>query len=272
MRLKRRVLALALLMTASACADVTLAPDEAATIEFINLLAPAAALGDTLRDVDGVPAPVRAIVRNQQGDVLTDAVVRYTYADAARDSALFVDSLRGFVVSVRPLTGSGTTARIAARVGGSLQVLRTVLVTVRPDSADRAGAAAIDTLRATLPDTGTAGATANTSRAVSVTVRHVDSLVTPVPNWLVKYELVQPANPGNDSTKSVFLVNDVRGVSDLDTTDAAGVASRFVRVRTSQLPAETVLDSAVVRVSVTYRGRPVRGAPFRIVVPITRRP
>ena len=95
-------------IAAASCADVISSSSVPASIEFMGFAAPAVVVGDTLRDGDGRAVPVLAIVRNQQGEVLEDAVVRYTYADAARDSALLVDSLRGFVVSRKALSASGT--------------------------------------------------------------------------------------------------------------------------------------------------------------------
>lgn len=273
MRTRAKWLTLLFVAGGVACADVSLSPSVPASLEFQRLPAPAIVIGDSLRDVDGVAAPVKAIVRNQQGDVLPVEAIRFVYADANRDTAMFVDSVTGYVVSLKALKGSGTTARIAARLGANLQAIRTILVTTRPDSVDHAGSAKIDTLRTTLPDTGSSGASANTSAALSVTVRHLEGAnASLVSNWLVKYELLQPANPTNDPAADVFLVNDARVVSNIDTTDISGLATRFVRVRAAKFPAGAAVDSAVVRVTVSYKGQPVKGAPIRLVVPIIKKP
>lgn len=257
---------------AAACADIALSPSTPASIEFNELPSPAVVVGDTLRDINGLPAPARAIVRNQSGEVLTDAVVFYTYADASRDSAFKVDSLKGFVISLKPLSTTGTFARISARTGPSLQAIRTLLVTTRPDSVDRVGFTAIDTLRTTLPDTGAAAAAVNTSKGISVTVRHIDgATTTQVPNWLVKYELLDPANPTNDTTAVAFLVNDGAKASNTDTTDGSGIATRFLRVRSSRFPAGAAPVAAVVRVTVSYNGLPVKGSPVSISVPVVKK-
>lgn len=254
----------------SACGDVLSSPSTPASIEFSQFAAPAVVIGDTLRNIDGLVTPVAAVVRNQQGDVLPDAVVRYTYADAARDSALLVDSASGVVFSKKALATTGTNARIAARVGNNLQIIRTILVTTRPDSVDRGTVAGVDTLRVLPTDTA---ASSQTSGELSVVVRHLEGTVsTQVPNWMVKFVLTYPANPENDSTKSAFLVNDLRRLSNIDTTNGSGIASRFVRVRASQFPASAALDSAVVEARVTYKGKPLKGSPIKIVVPIIRKP
>lgn len=256
---------------AASCADVTTSSSVPGSIEFVGFPAPALVVGDTLRDVNGIAVPITAVVRNQQGDILTDAVVRYTYVDAPRDTAILVDSVRGFVFASKALKTTATLARIAAKVGANLQVLRSVLVTTRPDSADRLDGAFIDTLRVATPDT----ARGNTSVPLTVTVRHVQGTpdtVSKVPNWLVKYEVVRPANPTNDSTKSAFLVNDQHRLSNIDTTDATGMAARLVRVRAALFPTGSALDTVVVRATVSYRGKPVRGAPLDIVVLVIKKP
>ncbi|MEO7997818.1 MAG: hypothetical protein ABI852_10260 [Gemmatimonadaceae bacterium] len=263
---------LMVMAAAAACADIALSPSTPASIEFDVLPAPAVVLGDTLRDVNGLAAPARATVRNQAGDTLKDAVVHYTYADASRDAAFAVDSLRGYIISLKALPVTNTFARISARAGTNLQAIRTVLVTTRPDSVDRAGATIVETLNTTLPDTGAAGVAANTSKGLSVTVRHVEgAAVSQVPNWLVKFEVVQPANLTNDSTANVFLVNEAAKASTTDTTDGSGIATRFVRVRASKFPGGSALDSAIVRVTVSYKGKSVAGSPVKIIVPIIKK-
>ena len=268
----RAFVPIAVMTTIAACADVALSPSTPASIEFEPLAAPALVAGDSLRDINGVAAPVKATVRNQQGDILTDAAVHFTYADAKRDTALTVDSLRGFIFASKALATTGTLARIVARAGSSLQAIRTVLVTTRPDSVDRAGVTFTDTLRTTLPDTGT-GVAANVSAGLSVTVRHLEGAVaTQVPNWLVKFEILTPANLANDTTANVFLVNDSQKASNIDTTDGSGIATRNVRVRSSRFPAGAAVDSVVVRATVTFKGLPVKGSPIRIVVPVIKKP
>ena len=266
------LVASAVAATAVACGEVGSGPNAPAAIELQKLNAVAAVVGDSLRDVSGVALQIHAIVRNLKGDIIPDAPVRYVYADASRDTAVFVDSITGYIVALKALGITTPTARIAARVGNSLQIIRTIAVTVRPDSADRGGATTVAPLLVSPPDTGAAGAAANTSAPLAVVIRHVSDTISVVPNWLVKYEVIQPANPTNDSTKSVFLVDDQQKLSSIDTTDASGSVARYVRVRASIFPATTADDSAVVLVTVSYKGKNVKGAPIRIVVPVRQKP
>ncbi|MDQ6611836.1 MAG: hypothetical protein M3Y64_05340, partial [Gemmatimonadota bacterium] len=218
-----------------------------------------------------IALPLKAIVRNLKGAILPNAPVRYVYADATRDSAIFVDSITGYIVALKPLNVATPTARIAARIGSSLQIVRSVAVTVRPDSADRGASTSVATLLVTQPD-GSATAVSNTSASLGVFVRHFGDVITAVPNWLVKYEVLLPANPGNDSTKSAFLVDESQKVSNIDTTDAGGSAARYVRVRANTFPATADADSVVVLATVSYQGKNVKGAPIRFVVPVKQKP
>jgi len=251
-----------------ACVQIGSEPDVPAAIELTALPSPSVVIGDTLRDASGAVAPVVATVRNLSGDVITNAPVRYLYADYSRDSALQVDSVSGIVVALKASSGS---ARLAARVGSSLQVLRQLAVVLRPDSVDRVGQSPLAVFTTTLPDTGRNTATANSSPALTVVVRHVDTTAgtsSTVGSWRVQFELVQPANASNDTTQAVFLVDDVGRPSVVDTTDNAGVAGRKVRIRAAQFPAAGVTDSVIVRAVVTYRGDTLAGAPFRLALPV----
>lgn len=254
-----------------ACVQVGSEPDVPAAIEMSALPSPSVVIGDTLRDINGVAAPIQAVVRNLAGDIIADAPVRYLYADFARDSALRVDSTSGFVTAVKALKDGAFDGRLAARVGGSLQVLRLLAVVKRPDSTD-AGGVTIPLFTTTLPDTGRTGANANSAPAVTVVVRHIDSLLVSsnVRAWPVRFEIVSPANSTNDTTQAVFLVDDSGRPSVLDTTDASGSAGRRVRIRAAQFPASTAVDTVVVRATVTYKGQLLRGAPVRLALPVQK--
>lgn len=252
------------------CVEIGTSPSEPAAIELSAFPSPSVVIGDTLRNEAGVIAPIRAIVRNVRGDVIANAAVRYLYADVVRDAALSIDSLSGVVRALRASTGD---ARIAARAGGSLQVLRVLVVTTRPDSIDGGSqSASVPVFTTTLPDTGRLRALANTSTAFTAVVRHVDSVatVTGVNAWLVRYEVVTPANPTNDTTKAVYLVDDQGRASVIDTTDASGNAGRKVRIRATLFPTGAATDSVIVRATATYRGRALKGAPVRYALPVKR--
>jgi hypothetical protein len=253
-------------LVAAGCGDVGLDPDVPAAIEWLPFPAPAVVVGDTLRTEDGVAARVRAVVRDVAGDTLPSAAIRYLYADFNRDSALLVDST-GWVRAVKKPTGD---ARLTARAGASLQILRRLVVTDRPDTAS--GSAPPTVLALVLPDTGRAAAATNSAGPFAVTVRSLPAggVAAPVTGWLVRYELLRPANPANDTTGAAWLVDDSDRPSTVDTTDTGGGAARKVRIRPARFPAAAGTDTVVVRAVVRYRGAPLRGAPLRLAAPVRR--
>lgn len=252
----------------SACVEIGTGPNDAAAIELTPFASPSIVIGDSLRDINGALARITAIVRNIRGEEIADAPVRFLYADFARDSALVVDSASGVVYATRAATGE---ARIAARVGTTLQVLRTLTVTTRPDTMSVAGEI-VEELVTSLPDTGRLNDNPNRSAPVGVTVRHRDSTaLTGVNAWLVRFQVVDPANLANDTTAAVYLVNEAGRPSTIDTTDAGGSAARRVRVRAALFPAGGAeRDTVAVEVITSYRGIAVGGAPDTILVPVRR--
>jgi hypothetical protein len=267
---RRWVLAAAGTITlAAACVEIGTGPNDAAAIELSPFAAPSIVIGDSLRDINGALARITAIVRNIRGEEITDASARFLYADYPRDSALVVDSASGFVYAVRPSKGSGGEARIAARFGGTLQVLRSLIVTTRPDTMSVTGP--VPELVTSLPDTARLNDNPNISQPLSVVVRHKEGdVLSGVNAWLVRFEVIEPANPTNDTTSAVFLVNTASRASMIDTTDLGGTATRRVRVRDALFPAGTGRVSVRVRVTTSYRGQPVPGAPATITVPVRR--
>lgn len=250
----------------TACSEVGLGPNEAAAIELDPFPSPSVVVGDTLRNIDGVATPVRARVFNVRGDLIDDAAPRYLYADFNVDSALKIDSATGIVVAKKLVSGD---KRIAARIGGSLQVLRGIRVTTRPDSVD--GTSLTDILGTSLPDTGRRGLDSNATKALTVTVRHIEAAtVTGVRAWPVRFQLLNPANPTNDTMAPAYLIDDQGRPSTIDTTDDSGVAGRRVRIRALQFPSGAAVESVVVRATVTYKGQPLKGSPVRVTAPVRR--
>ena len=250
----------------TACAEVGLAPDVPAAIELNPFPSPSVVVGDTLRNIDGAVTPVRAVVFNARGDVIADATPRYLYADFNTDSALYVDSATGVIIAKKLV---GAERRIAARIGTSLQVLRAVRIVTRPDSVR--GVSLTTVLGTTLPDTGRAGAERNTTSTLTANVFHLEAgASSPARSWPVRFELLTPANPTNDTTALAYLVDDQGRASVLDTTDEGGTAGRRVRVRALQFPVGAAVESVVVRATVTDKGRPLRGSPVLMSAPVRR--
>jgi hypothetical protein len=259
--------AVSALVAAAACADIVTDPLVPVSIEAESQAFPSIAIGDVLRDTLGVEQPIRVTVRNIQGDVIEDAPIRYLYVQAQRDSALEVDSVTGFVrVLKQPAAGQ---LQIAARYAFALQVLVPVIVTNEPDTVFTT-----DTdleLVGFVPDTGRRGVDSNSvSLGTRVQYENAAGALQPVNDWIVRYAILRPANLRNDTTASVFLVNETGRPSQIDTTDGSGSASRRVRVRPLQFPAAgRTVDTVEVEAMIWRKGEPVPGAPIRFLVPVS---
>ena len=236
---------------AAACTDIETAPNVAVSLEFEALPYPSVVAGDTLRDVNGLAAPLRAAAFNSDNERIADAPLRY----ATLESLISVDSVSGIVVAG---TAADTTARVIALAGGLQSTPVRLSVVSRPDSVSRFGT--IDTLRYSVTDT-----TRNVSGDLSVRVVHRRATGDiPVRDWIVTFALQTPAD-----TARAHLVGDNGRRSQTDTTSTNGVASR--RIRLSPAGLASARDSVVVLATVRHRGVHVRGSPVRLSLPVQPR-
>jgi hypothetical protein len=247
----------------AACADLSNDPTAVASLEFAPLAFPAVELGDSLRDTLGVARPVQAIARALDGAEITDAPLRY----AAREVRVAIDSLSGHVVPQATL--SPGEVEIVARFAESLQVGARLRVTRGPDTVARTDTASLTTS----PGAIGAGVVERNSVPIEVRVQGRDEAGArvAVADWLVRFAVVRPANPGNDTAAAVFLIDDAGRRSQVDTTAGSGLASRRVRVRPDRFPAAGApTDTVEVEAVVVRRGQPVPGAPVRLRIPVRR--
>ena len=228
-----------------ACSDIVSSSASVLSIVFDSLSAPSVVVGDTLRDTTG--AVVRPVVHvfNFKGEEVAQAPVYFL----SPDSGITVDSATGIVTgdSLR-----STPARIVATIG-TLQAVQNVDVTLRPDTLVALNA--LDSLQLSF-DT-----TLNVSPLLQVKLTHGiapdDSAVT---SWIVSFAIVAQSDP-----RLGELVNDAGLRSVVDTTDAAGIAGRKIRVHPLFFTSSTV-DSIVVNATAKYRGAQVSGSPVRLVL------
>lgn len=229
----------------AACSEATTDPKVPVSISFDSLPSPSVVVGDTLRNGAGIAAPLVARAFNFRGELITGVTFRYF----AADRGVRVDSLTGIVVgdSIR-----STPPRVTA-VLGTIQALRTLDVTLRPDRVVPANGR--DSLQYSVTDS-----TRNTSRDLTVTVQHLEGLAaSPVRSWPVTFEITSPRD-----TLTAKLVSEAGKSSTMDTTDATGTAGRRITVRATRLA--SVRDSVIVLASVKYRGAHVTGSPLRLVL------
>jgi hypothetical protein len=241
----RVALAAVAVVVVAACTDIPTSDSAVLSIAADTLPAPAVVLGDTLRDSTGRATAIHAQVYNFKGNAIPNAPLRFL----ALDRGVKVDSITGFVTgdSLR-----NTPARIVVSVG-NLQVIQTLLVTLRPDTVFAVNTR--DSLLYSLLDS-----TKNISPALSVRALHsLTSADSAVNSYLVSFAIVSPAD-----TLLAKLVDDAGSASRVDTTDASGTASRKIRLAPIRLTA--LRDSIIVNATVKYRGAQVNGSPVRLVL------
>lgn len=268
---------LAALVAGASCTDLPSNPNAPFAIEFRRTPSPSVVSGDSLRDSLGVVAPLRAVVFNAKGDTIRGAAVKYRLVPIAKDSVApaKVDSITGRVTADPTLAFANRSFRVYAEAGGIQTLAETLYVTRRPDALVKVDS--VVTMRLSfLPSDSLA-----MSPAVSVRLRHVtDGLAgdTVVPHYEVRFRITSPASAATD-TSYVMLTGGDRRRSEVDTTDASGVASRQVRVRRSLFPltpstgpADSVASESIrVEARAYYRNGQIAGSPASLLVIVTAR-
>jgi hypothetical protein len=248
--------ALLVASVASSCGDVPTLANGIAYITPIVFPSPAVAANDTLRDSTGKVAPLSVIAIGQNGDTIRG--VTPTYFVISPLPALVRVDANGILVAKDTV---GPTVQIVARVGDRLQTTPASLALVAQPDAFRQSLTA-DTVRF---DTSTV----LLSKALGVTVSGTRrGASVPVPSIVVRYRIsgIFPTDLGDTLVALVDEQSPPRmlvpgGRTANDTTDASGVASRRLRILTSNVDSVTV--TADVR---NLRGVPLPGSPARFVV------
>ncbi|NUQ22042.1 MAG: hypothetical protein HOQ09_13925 [Gemmatimonadaceae bacterium] len=273
-----RSLALVAAIIASAsCTDLPSDPKAPFAVEFRRAPSPSVVSGDSLRDSLGVVAPLRAVVFNAKGDTIKGAAVKYRLVPINKDSVApaKIDSVSGHVTADTTRAFANRSFRVYAEAGGIQTLPETLYVTRRPDALVKVDS--VVTLRLSfLPSDSLPN-----SPAVSVRLRHItDGLAgdTVVPHYEVRFRITSPASAATD-TSYVMLTGGDRRRSEVDTTDASGLASREVRVRRALFPlarstgpADSVAyDSIHVEARAYYRNGQIAGSPASLLVIVTAR-
>lgn len=231
----------------AACVDISDNADTVLSLEFDPLPSPSVVVGDSLRDTTGVLAAPSVRAFNYRGEEIASPPIRFH----APDPGISIDSITGVIRGDSLRT---TPVRVVASVG-SLQALRLLDITLRPDAVSALDGR--DTLEYSLIDS-----TINVSEALTVKLIHgtppADSAVR---SYVISFAVVSGGDP--------LLAELVNGgkISNIDTTDASGVAGRAVKIRPLYLGG--TVDSVIVNATVKYRGTPVSGSPVRLVVVLT---
>jgi hypothetical protein len=238
-----------------ACSDVVTDPDAVAALDFDGIAFPALVTGDTLRDADGVAAPLAATVYDGRGDVIVGADVQFF----ALDTGVSIDA-NGYLTATRR---SGPV-RLVASIAGLQSQRRTVQVTPSPDTVLRGDT--VLALTYNIPDSPP-----SVSLPLALTLQSADTVGGGNPDvagWLVRWRIVHDGDTiaVTDTSKVALWPASASRHSLTDTTKADGVSTRRLRVYANFLPVQP--DSFIVVAEIRARGLPVPGSPVRYVVNI----
>lgn len=239
---------------AVSCRDIPAPEGGIQSISPLLLGSPGLVAGDTLRDSLGLVVPLQVIaygVDNQPVDPQPSATF------IVLDTGAFLGDGR-FLVGRTP----GTVVRVVGAVGSLQTRPDSVKVTLSPDALV-ATDSTTHRVNYTLVDT-VAQATLNTR------VLHFGTSDTSgVEAVIVRYAIVR-APPGTAEIPTAVLVSG-NALSERDTTDNTGRASRTARLRLRQLVTR-VVDTVAVDANASYRGASIGTIQFLLIFTNTTPP
>ncbi|CAN5509311.1 hypothetical protein BH09GEM1_BH09GEM1_16390 [soil metagenome] len=239
-----------------ACGTVPTFSDNIASISAIELPSLVVVAGDVLRDSTGSKAPLKVEAFDISGNVISGAAV--TYIVTPIDQGIRIDA-DGFLAA----SDSLRAVRIVARVGDRIQTTQAQLnIVPLPDQV--VGTGTTDPLEG-FPAKGTLQVTATGTRK---------GTRAPTQGVVVRYQIVSVNGGTTVDPVKVFLVDDqsvpLRNTptSAVDTTDASGIAKRFVVVSDT---------SGIATIEIRATARPLRnekltGNPVTFSLPLKKTP
>jgi hypothetical protein len=248
----RYLVATAAFVVALSCGDVPTFPDGIAFIGPVLLPSPAVATLDMLRDSLGQVAPLRVVAFDINDNVIPNVPVTFVVSSVPPGVSIDANGIVTAFDSIQQV-------QIVGRVGDRLQTTPvTLFVVTQPDVIEQSGV--VDSL-------------VIKSSALSVKVSGLRrGTRIPVQGIIVHYQILK-VNGTSAVDSTVFtLVDDIGEPvtgdprTAVDTTDAAGLASRFLITANT-----TGVDSVVVTASATnLKGALLTGSPVRFVIPVKK--
>ena len=227
------------------CTEVPAPEGGVASISNIRSPSPGLVAGDTLRDSTGLVAPLSVIAYGLDDEPL-DPQPAVTFAS--------LDTIARVAGSY--LIGNRTgSARIVGIIGSVQTRVETIPVTLSPDTLVRSDSI-LHRVFYTL-----AGDTVVHSGELGALVQHRLPTASGVEAVVVKYTITKA--PVGSSAPTAVMVNAGR-LSDRDTSDASGKASRVARLRLAALNS-FVTDTVLVDATASYRGRAIGVVTFTVV-------
>jgi hypothetical protein len=256
---------LGLAIAESGCVD-TSSPSGAAAISAITFPSPSVVVGDVMRDSLGAPAPVRVAAFDGAGNPIVNATI--TFVALTPTIAIDADG------TLHGLALDSLGAQLVAGVGSLQGPIARIFVTVKPDQVTGGGNVA----NLTFPKNGGQGPADSLVTSLPLTVTVTNALTAHgAQGIIVTFDVVSAPLALSTALPTTFVADDIGRVSQRDTTDIRGVASRHVvllhrRLGDAGLLNGTSIDSIVVRATVRYGGFDLPGTPLVFKIPVTRQP
>lgn len=242
----RRLAGMTGLVVTGACIDITVDGDAIGSLEFVPPAYPSIDAGDELRDTLGQITSLKARVFRANGDPDTTAEVTFTLL---RSTGARVDGNRLIADTLRGDTASRTITLFAA-TGGLQSQSKTLTIVRSPTLFVVDGDSNVSINYRLFPAANDNGSDLKTS------LRFAQALNAAVPGYITRFRILRGTTrlPTTDTTQSYFLLDGSGRPSDLDTTAAAGDASRRLVFR--RRAGQPDRDSSVVVVAEIRPARP----------------
>ena len=227
------------------CTEIPAPEGGVASISNVQRPSPGLVAGDTMRDSTGVVAPLRVIAYGTDDEPL-----------APQPAASFVTLDTTAHLAGNLLVGDRVgTIRVVGLVGSVQTRPDTIPITLRPDTLVPSDSI-LHRVKYTV-----AGDSVVNSAELGATVQHLAPTPSGVQAVVVKYAITKA--PTGTSSPTVVLVTGNR-LSQRDTSDASGKASRVVRLRLNAL-GTFATDTVTVDATASYRGRTLGVVTFTVV-------
>ena len=226
------------------CTEVPAPEGGVASISNIQRPSPGLVVGDTMRDSTGLVAPLRVIAFGLDDAPITP---QPTPSFVLLDTTAHLSG--GLLIGDRV-----GTVRVVGVVGSVQTRVDTIPVTLLPDTLVRADSNLHRVSYAL------AGDTVVHSAELGVLAQHLLPTTSGVQAVVVKYTITKA--PTGTSSPTVVLVSGNR-ISDRDTTDVTGRASRVARLRLNAI--NSFADTVMLNATASYRGRTLGVVAFTVV-------
>ncbi len=226
------------------CTEVPAPEGGVASISNIQRPSPGLVVGDTMRDSMGLVAPLRVIAYGLDDAPITP---QPTPSSVVLDTTAHLSG--GLLIGDRV-----GTVHVVGVVGSVQTRADTIPVTLFPDTL-----VSSDTVLHRVSYT-LIGDTVVNSAELGVIAQHLLPTPSGVQAVVVKYAITKA--PTGTSAPTVVLVSGNR-LSDRDTTDVTGRASRVARLRLSAI--NTFTDTVTLNATASYRGRTLGVVTFTVV-------